>query len=83
MNKVTVNGTSITLGGGIVDTGTSVLVGTPSAVKAIKKAAGLPALAQDINCSLVAGLPDIVFYIGNDPFPLTPQDYIIEITQQG
>jgi len=71
------------LGGGIVDTGTSVLVGTPSAVKAIKKAAGLPPLAQDINCSLVRTLPDITFYINGTAFPLSPQEYIIQITQQG
>lgn len=59
------------------------MVGTPSAVSALKEAAGLPPKAQDIDCSLISTLPDIVFYINGDAFPLSASDYIIEITQQG
>lgn len=83
MTKVTCNGQSFNLGGGIVDTGTSVLVGTPSVVKQLKKAAGLPALAQNLDCSLLPTLPNITFYINSTPFVITPSDYIIEITQEG
>ena len=83
MQQVSCNGVNIAVDGGIVDTGTSVLVGTPAAVKQLKAAAGLPPLAQQIDCAQLATLPTITFTINGDQFPLAPTDYILQVTQQG
>jgi len=42
VSSVSTNGQSFNLDSGIVDTGTSVLVGTKSVVSALLKAAGIP-----------------------------------------
>jgi len=81
VQQVSCNGVNITLDGGIVDTGTSVIVGTPAAVKQLKAAIGLPPLAKQIDCALLATLPSITFTISGDQFPLAPSDYILQVTQ--
>lgn len=48
MDAVAIAGKSFTLDSAIVDTGTSVLVGTPSVVEGMKKAAGLPLIGNNI-----------------------------------
>lgn len=66
VDSVSCNGETIKLDGGILDTGTSVIVGTPSAVKKLKQLAGLPAINPTIDCSLVPKLPTITFTINGD-----------------
>jgi len=83
VDSVQCNGLTIKLDGGIVDTGTSVLVGTPEAVKQLKKAAGLPAISPIIDCAKLSSLPTITFTINGDPFPLYPTDYILVVEQDG
>lgn len=50
----------------IVDTGTSVLVGSIKVVEAMKKAGGLPAIGNEINCTKIGTYFDITFTIGGD-----------------
>jgi hypothetical protein len=66
VDAVSIAGKSFTLNSGIVDTGTSVLVGTPSVVKAMKSAAGLPAIGNEINCAKIGTYSPITFLINGD-----------------
>ena len=68
---------------GIVDTGTSVLVGTTSVVNKLKAAAGLPLVGNEIDCSKINTYPPIIFMIDDTEYSLDPSDYIIEITMSG
>lgn len=80
MDKLSVNGTNATISNlfGIVDTGTSVIVGPTALVKQIT--AALPSV---INCTDFSGYPNLVFTIGGDDYVLTPDDYILKITIMG
>lgn len=78
---ITVNGQVIHLDGGIVDSGTSVLVGSPSAVKKVF-AAGLPD-SQQVDCDKIDTYPSISFNVGGDEYALAPTDYIIKATVLG
>jgi len=78
----TLNATSVTLGNRtlnlntvIVDTGTSVIVGTPAIVNALT--VGIP---SQPNCTLINTYPTLSFNIGGTNWVLYPQDYILQET---
>merc|ERR1712024_173187 len=73
---------------GIVDTGSSLLVGPPAETDAINKAIGgtelIPGQGQyAVDCATVDDLPTVTFTIGGKGFELTGRDYILQVTQLG
>merc|ERR1712038_1017416 len=73
---------------GIVDTGSSLLVGPPDETNAINKAIGgtelIPGTGQYfIDCNSIDSLPSVTFTIGGKAFELTGQDYVLEVSQLG
>jgi len=73
---------------GIVDTGSSLLVGPPSEVKAINKAIGgteiIPGQGQYmVDCNTIDSLPILTFTINGKQYPLSGKDYILQVTQLG
>jgi hypothetical protein len=81
----TLNASSVTLGNRtmnlntvIVDTGTSVIVGTPAIVTALT--VGIP---SQPNCTLINTYPKLSFQIGGQSWVLYPQDYILKETILG
>lgn len=83
IDSVSIAGQTYTLDSGIVDTGTSVLVGSIKIVEEMKKAAGLPAVGNEINCTKIGTYSPITFTINGDQYVLSPYDYIIQVTQAG
>jgi len=75
---VNFNGTHFDLDNVIVDTGTSVLVGSKDIVSKITK--NLP-LAPD--CSKLSTYPNVEFVFGSDTYVIAPQDYILQVTAGG
>lgn len=73
-SAITFGSTKFDLDNVIVDTGTSVMVGTPSIVDAIKKL-----LPSKINCNDRKSYPDMTFTIGGDDWTITAFDYTIEV----
>jgi len=63
---------------GIIDTGTSVIVGTKKIVDTMLTTLGLS--GQDVDCSKVSSLPDIVFTFDTTDYPLPSSMYIIPVT---
>ena len=69
---------------GIVDTGTSLMVGPPSEAKAINEAIGgtelLPGQGQYVvDCATIPSLPDLTLTINGKEYVLTGKDYILEV----
>jgi len=75
---VNFNGTHYDLKNFIVDTGTSVLVGSKDVVSKITK--NLP-LAPD--CSKLDTYPNLEFILGSDTYVIEPKDYILQVTAAG
>merc|ERR1711904_118497 len=70
---------------GIVDTGTSLLVAPPDVVSAFGKKIGATLVAGKewtLDCSKVAGLPDLDIMIGGKNFPLKGSDYVLNVSGQ-
>lgn len=70
-------GKTWTLDSVIVDSGTSVLVGTPTIVEAMKKAAGLPLIGENIDCTKVGTYSSVTFTLSGNQYVLSPYDYIL------
>jgi hypothetical protein len=69
----------------IVDTGTSLLVAPPDVVSAFGKKIGATlVLGKEwtIDCSKVAGLPDLEITIGGKPFNLKGDEYTLNVSGQ-
>lgn len=81
IDSISVNGKSVTVTGikGVVDSGTSVLVGDSNIVKQIL--ALIPAVNQ--NCSNVSSLPTVTITIGGKAYPLTSSDYVWQVESEG
>lgn len=62
----------------IVDTGTSLIAGTPDVMQPIINQLNV---AED--CSNIDSNPNVSFVIGGKQYLLTPRDYVIKITSQG
>ena len=84
MDDIIFNGTSYKTGNllGIIDTGTSVIVGPTKVVENMTKAFGTGKQKQ-VDCSTVPNLPTLDFIIGGDKWSLTGKDYILEVDQGG
>lgn len=72
----------------IVDTGSSLMVGPIAETNAINKMIGgvelIPGTGQYfIICSEIPDMPDIDVMLGGRAYTLEPEDYILQITQQG
>jgi len=83
LDDITISGKSIKpskgLINGIVDTGTSLLVGTPSLINSIL--AALNIRTQLIDCALMKTLPDLVFVIDGTSYNLPADQYIIPMKE--
>merc|ERR1712070_285347 len=70
---------------GIVDTGTSLLVAPPDVVSAFGKKIGATLVIGKewtLDCSKVAGLPDLDIMIGGKNYPLKGSDYTLNVSGQ-
>ncbi|XP_028942807.1 pepsin A-like, partial [Antrostomus carolinensis] len=61
----------------IVDTGTSLLAVPNNALSIIQSTFGANSNGE-ISCSVVSSLPDVVFYINGQAFPVPPSAYVIQ-----
>jgi len=73
---------------GIVDTGSSLLVGPPVETNAINKAIGgtelVPGTGQYfVDCNSIDSMPTVTFSIGGNQFELTGKDYVLQVSQLG
>ncbi|EHB15722.1 Cathepsin D, partial [Heterocephalus glaber] len=70
----------------IVDTGTSLLVGPVDEVKELQKAIGAIPLIQGeymVPCEKVSSLPSVTLKLGGSAYPLSPEDYVLKVSQAG
>ncbi|XP_051001649.1 cathepsin D [Acomys russatus] len=68
----------------IVDTGTSLMVGPVDEVKELQKAIGAVPLIQGeymVPCEKVPSLPTINLILGGKKYELTPEKYILKVSQ--
>jgi len=81
LGGASINGVAIPYTGlsGIVDTGTSLLVASHEIIDYMKLKIG----EVNQNCSNLASLPTISFKINNIQYPLTPQQYVLQVSSQG
>jgi len=73
---------------GIVDTGSSLLIGPKAEVDAINKKIGatevIPGMGQfSVDCAKIATLPPVSFTIAGKTFTLAGKDYILQVNQFG
>lgn len=64
---------------GIVDTGTSLIVGSTEIIAAMLLEIGH---AGQVDCKIVSTLPKISFTIGGDKYELPPEQYVLKVTDQ-
>jgi hypothetical protein len=64
---------------GVVDTGTSLLVGPTSICDELIKEIG----TVESDCSNISSLPALTFTLGGTEYQLTSEDYVLKITQDG
>jgi len=71
----------------IADTGTSLLTGPTKDITAVNRAIGarkIPIVGEYvIPCSKVDSLPTVTFKLNGKDFPLTPQEYVVKMTNMG
>lgn len=70
----------------IADTGTSLLVGPTADVAAIQKMIGATPLAKGeylVDCSKIPTMPIVNITINGASFPLTADQYVLQITESG
>ncbi|NXX77794.1 PEPA protein, partial [Urocolius indicus] len=80
MESVAINGEAVACASGcqaIVDTGTSLLAVPTTALDSILSSLGASS-SEEISCSSISSLPDIIFYINGDAFSVPPSGYVIE-----
>jgi len=70
----------------IADTGTSLLAGPKAIMEEVNKAiGGIPVVNGEymIDCKKIPTLPTVNIVIANTTFPLTPKQYVLEVTAEG
>jgi len=71
----------------VIDTGTSVLTGPTELITNLNEALGGFELLNTgeyiLPCRNIDSLPDVVFKFGGVEYRLTPQDYVLQVTQNG
>lgn len=69
----------------IADTGTSMLTGPVDAVAKIVKATGATSVSgiSMLDCSTISSLPTFTITISGTKFPLTPEQYVLKISEFG
>ena len=82
MDDIIFNGTSYKIGNllGIIDTGTSVIVGPTKVVENMTKGFGSGKQKQ-VDCATVPSLPTLDFIIGGDKYSLKGEDYILKVSE--
>jgi len=88
MDKLSVKGSTFCNGGcqAIADTGTSLLVGPTDEIKRLNLLIGAVPIAKGeaiIDCNKIPTLPIITFTINGVEFPLTGEQYVLQVTQAG
>ena len=79
LDSIAVNSTKVNITKGILDTGTSLIVGDKSIINQINDRIG----QVDSSCNGIENLPNITIYISGDAYVLTPQDYVMKVTVLG
>jgi len=87
LDDVQIGGTSVSsVKSGIIDTGTSLLVGPKAEVRAIAKKVGAKCSIITgecmVDCSSIDSMPTIDFNFGGKSFPLTPKNYVLQVEGQ-
>jgi len=70
----------------IVDSGTSLITGPEEDIVALNKAIGAIPFIQGeylVICNRIPDMPNVDFVLDGTTYTLTPQDYVLQITQQG
>jgi len=78
VDKVQLGSNSFSNLKGVVDSGTSVIVGPSSVVNSLTKGIG-----SQPDCDKISTFPNFVFTIGGHEYSLTPDQYILKITVAG
>jgi len=79
LNGITINGENIAAQKGILDTGTSLIVGDPVVINKINSMIG----TVDASCAGIDKLQNVSISIGSDVYVLTPADYVLKVTALG
>jgi hypothetical protein len=83
MTNIIFNGTSYKVPGvdlnGIIDTGTSVIVGPTKIVEEMTKDFGKGKQKQ-VDCNMIPKFPSLQFTIGQDNYVMKAEDYILKVT---
>jgi cathepsin D len=79
LDNFRVNNVTIVASRGIVDTGTSLIVGSSSVIDSLNKQIG----NVDPSCTGLDSLPNVIVTFGGDQYILTPNDYVLKASALG